>query len=294
VALVFAATTYACDKTDAAAAGKSGCPKACADKVLAGLPAMTYKVGELETPCFKTATDKASDDAPLQYMVDGQTYDCRGKATATLVSLLETQAEQMMTVQYAVGGKSVYCPMEAAALAKANGGKVAYRLAGLDFESKEKASDAANTIREAVAKLAGTSESGATGTPGCKPGCGAKAATVAGGEKKGCAWSKAKTVAGSDKKGDGASKATAVAVVEKKGCGSSKAKTVAGGEKKGCVCPKGKTVAGGDKKGCCPKAKTVAGGSDIPDCCAEVEKAFTAVQDKLRVIVETGAKALAS
>ncbi|GAG41018.1 unnamed protein product, partial [marine sediment metagenome] len=189
VALVLAASAHACDEvgqTTAAktakcgrsapsVAGQSDGHQDAVAKVMAGLPRMTYKVGDLETPCFKTAVAKAGDESKVKYVVDGKTYDCKGGATGELASLLEKEADRMMTVQYAVGDKCVPCPKAAASLAKEAGDNVTYRLAGLDFEAKARADDAAEAVREAVAKLAGSGETAIAAKPGCKPGCSAKA-----------------------------------------------------------------------------------------------------------------------
>ena len=309
VALVFAAWTYAgapCSKTAQAAADKSLNEEA-VGKIMTALPKMTYKVGEFETGCFKTATAKAGEESKVEYVVDGKSYGCRAEATTALTSLLEQEAEEMMTVQYAVGDTCVHCPMAAKSLAEANGGKIAYRLAGMDFDSKDNADAAAEAVREAVAKLASGSETAAADKPGCKPGCGAKAATVAG--KSGCGPDCTKPCCAgkvvtakmtADKPGckpGCGSKAATVAGKPgcKPGCGA-KATTVADkpGCKPGCDKPcgaKAATVAG--KPGCsksCGSAKTAAGA----DCWAEAEQRLTSVKDKIRVIVETGAQVQAS
>ena len=249
VALVFAAWTYAgapCSKTAQVAADKSLNQEA-VGKIMAALPKMTYKVGEFETCCLKTATAKAGEESTVEYVVDGKSYGCRAEATAVLASLLEQEAETMMAVQYAVGDKSVHCPMAAKSLAKANGGKIAYRLAGMDFDSKDQADAAAEAVREAVAKLAGGSETASADKPGCKPGCGAKAETVAG--KSGCGPDCTKPCCAGKI-------ATAKMAADKPGCKpgcGSKAATAAG--KPGCDKP------------CGAKAATVAAKSGCgPDC----------------------------
>ncbi len=204
--------------------------------VLEQLPKLTYRAGELETPCFKTALAKAGDQDKLQYVVAGKTYQCRGEATAALASLLEQEAEKLMTVRPVVGDEYVHCPTMAKARAAELGTKVAYRLAGLSFETEQEAESTAGIVREAIAKMA----AGKSGKD--KPGCCPKAG------KSGCGKGKAQTVA---------------------------AKATEGGS--GC------------SKSC---AKTVAGLDG--DCCAEAEKRLGNVQAKLRLIVETAAKALSS
>jgi hypothetical protein len=281
VALMLGASTYAWEKDNQTAAGdKPKCGKttglavgrdsgSVVSKVLAGLPKMTYKAGELETPCFKTATEHAGSESKVQYVVDGKPYGCKGQATDMLASLLEGEAEKMMTVQYTVGEQSLHCPMGAASLAQETGQKMTYRLAGFDFESKQEADAVAQAVREAVAKMAGDTDSAVAtaAKPGCKPGCGSKASTVAAkpGCKPGCG-SKANTVAD---KAEG-SKTKAVALSAKPGCKpgcGSKAKTAADkpGCKPGCG-SKATTVAAKSKAGCppgctkpcCPKTKTTA------------------------------------
>ena len=285
VALVLATCAYAFDevgqtsasktakggKTTALAAGHSGCSQGDVAKVMAGLPQMTYVAGDLETPCFRTAVAKAGDESEVKYVVDGKTYDCKERGTLELASLLEEEADKMMAVQYVVGDKCVHCPMAAKSLAKANGGKIAYRLAGMDFDSKDKAEAAAEAVREAVAKLAGGSETVAVDKPGCKPGCGAKAATVAG--KGGCGPDCTKPCC--------AGKAATVKMAVAKP-----------GSNPACCGSKDKVTA--DKTGCCKTKGETAGCTAVADCRAQAQKRLGAVMAKLQLIVETGAKVRSS
>jgi hypothetical protein len=351
--MALAGSALACDpaKCSKAVAGKdSKCSKAfnsagdrhagCAKggglvaKVMAKLPKMTYRAGELETPCFKTAVEKAGDESKVQCLVGGKSYDCRGDATAALVSLLEQETEQLMTVRMAVGDEYVSCPITAKSMAAQKGTKLSYRLAGLNYETREKAESAAEAVRAAIAKFA--AEDAAVDAAAAKPCC-PEAKTASGkpccpegksstaSSKAGCSKAKAQTVAGAADKA-GCSKSKASTASGKAGCSKAKAQTVAGTAdttaKAGCG---KKTLAAGTgaKAGCSKKkeatavarrcgTKTDAAAAELAasksacgqkkgstvaagdDCCAAAEKRLAAVRAKLEIIVETAAKGLAS
>lgn len=295
-----AAKTAKYGKTAPSAAGHSGCSRGDVAEVMAGLPQMTYKVGDLETPCFKTAVAEAGDESKVKYVVDGKTYDCKERGTFELASLLEEEADNMMTVQYVVGDKSVYCPMAAKSLAEASGGEIAYRLAGMDFDSKDQAEAAAVAVREAVAKLASGSETVAAD----KPGCGAKAATVAGEGRCGpdctkpCCADKTAAAKSGCKPGCGAKAKT---VAGKGGCGPDCTKPCCAGKaatvetaaaKPACCGSKDKGTA--EKAACCTAKGETASGTAEAGCGAQAQKRLGAVMAKLRLIVETGAKVRSS
>ncbi len=276
--------------------GKSGCSKACdaaTAGVLASMPQMTYKAGDLETPCFKTATKKAGCESKVNYVVAGKSYDCKREASASLAGMLEKHLEQMMTVSYTVNGDRVGCPDAAKQMATAKNTKVMYRLAGVDFASQARADAASKAVHEAVANLAkdqGVKTCPVTGKElASGSDCCSKAKAVAGKDKSDCA----KSCAGKNK-ADCA-----------KAC-ASKAKTASGDAKGEGCCSKAKTVAGKDKAGCSKscgsKATTVAGNAkagcsekcdkECPN--VDAEKRLAQVQDMLRVVVETAAKSQAS
>lgn len=242
-----------CDQS--AHAKKSGCSKTSADKcdkgALAALPKMHYKVGDFETCCYETAKKKAGEKETVHYLVGGESFDCRTEASAKLASMLEKDLEKMMEVQYSVAGECVGCPMAAKQLASEKHAQVKYRLAGVDFDSKDEAEKAGESVHAAVVAYA--KEHGIDGCP------------IKGGEKSGCAGAKMasdSSKSGCDKPCDKpcGSKATKVAGKDKKGCDKpcdkpcdSKATKVAGKDKAGCCAKGAKTVAGKDKAGCCAK-----------------------------------------
>jgi hypothetical protein len=268
---------------------KTECPQTA--KVLASLPKMTYRAGDLETCCFKTAAEKAGGADKVHYVVDGKAYECKKLASAELASLLEKHFDEMLTVQYSVGGEYVGCPMAAQHMADEQKAEVRYRLAGVDFDSKEQAERAAKAAQDAVARLAGEKQ-------GCSKTCD-KGQTVAGKATKGCC-AKGQMVAGDATKGCCA-KGKMVAEEATKGC-CAKGQMVAGEANKGC-CAKGKMIAGDAKTGCsktCPKGQTVAAGATV--CCAKSgqpcqaadgEDRLARVEEMIRVAVEaaTGTRA---
>ncbi|MFH0982420.1 MAG: hypothetical protein V2A79_12895 [Planctomycetota bacterium] len=274
-AFVLAGPVFACDKHGQVAEGKTGgCAKhaetaaakagchgaTAAEQILHKLPQMTYRVGDFETGCPKAATEKAGADGTMQYLVDGKAYDCRGEALAKLATLLETDVENMMTISYAVGDESFNCPMEAKSKADENGGKVTYRLAGFDFNTREEADTVAKSVSDAVAKLAG-SEIQAEPKPGCPKSCGKNKAQgqTAAADKPGC-----------DKPCDKA---------------KAEAQTASG-------------KSGGDKPCDHAKAEAQTASTDVTcaksksdACCKEAEARVAAVMAKIEAIVQTAAAA---
>ena len=255
-ALLIAAPVFACDKDKSSASATPPCHKSAeagaatvADQSTAKLPHLTYRVGDFETPCPKAAAAKAADGGQIVYVVGGETFDTKAKAMNRLAGLLEAEAAKMMTVSYGVGEETFNCPVEAKSRAEVNGGKVTYRLAGFDFNTREEADTVAATVNNAVAKLASSE-----GPPEPKPGCAGKAEGAAG--HPGCAGkAKAQTASSNDGTADqpvagpekpscgGAAKAEQASASDKPGCGG-KAQTASGSEKPGCDKPcTGKTDA---------------------------------------------------
>ncbi len=304
VALVVAGSVLAGPpgKCGAQAAGKGCCPKSAqtvAGGVLGTLPQMIYKVGELETPCFETATEKAGADGKIECVVDGKTYECKREACAALASLLEKQLDGMMAVQYSVDGECVGCPNAAKSLADSKGTTVKYRLAGVEFDTQEKADAAAKAVHEAVARLAESKgittcpktgkQLASDGQTGCSKSC-SKATTVAGTEPSGCSKGSAGAATAADVEPSGhshGSAGTTTAAGTKSGCGSQTAGLAAGGES-GCSksCSKSATTVAGGKAGCCDKP----GGCPNEDAEARVAQ----LQEMFRVMVETATSAQTS
>jgi len=131
-------------------AESSGC-KGKAKAALASLPSITYQVGDFTTCCQKTAAAKAEElHATLSYVVENKVYSNYDEAVVTLTKLLQEKADEMRSVQYVAGKDCVRCPKQAAALAKEAGTEVKYRLAGFDFDCKDKAEKVAKEVEAAV------------------------------------------------------------------------------------------------------------------------------------------------
>ncbi len=204
VLLSVSASLWACDKeakVASADAAASGCCKAKLQgevaRVMNTLPAMTYKVGDLETPCAKTAQSKACASHPVQYLVSGKAYTTESEATVALAELLEKQIGEMTQVRFAVGEQVYHCPMTAQA-ACTKDQKMTYRVAGFNFASMEQAQAAVQRATAAISDGAVLAAAQGADKPGCaKSGCG-KAATASGEKKGGCSKSQA-VVAGMQK-----------------------------------------------------------------------------------------------
>lgn len=137
------------------ASAGSGCPKAAKMKaVLASLPTMTYKVGDKSTSCDKSAGAMAKENgSKVQYVVGENTYAEEGEATVQLAKLLDDQVAKMQTIQFSAGGKCYACPVTAKSMVGDKGGKIAYRVGGVDFETKALANKALENIKVALAKV---------------------------------------------------------------------------------------------------------------------------------------------
>lgn len=312
-----AAKKSGCSKSQATAQAGGANTQATAEAVLAALPSMSYVGGKTTTKCFDTAAASAGCASKVKYMVSDSMYDTKGEATEALVTLLEREADTMMTVRYVVGGECVGCPTAAKTLAASNGGKMQYRLAGFDFDTQEQADVVSDAVRKALAATAGCSQtcsktaagkSGccatgsaatASGKSGCgskgnaatasgKSGCGSKSAATASG-KSGCGSKSAATAAGKS----GCCSKSAATASGKSGCGSKSAATASG--KSGCGSKSKAATASGKSSGCsksCGQAKGVATTAAKDENHPSVR--LTAVQERLRLIVETAEKASTS
>ena len=137
------------------AGGECTCPiKKQIDAVLASLPSMQYKVGDEVTGCSKSAGKMAkANGGKMQYVVSEQVFTDEGEAVVKLASLLESEIASLTTIQYAVGGECVQCPLRAKDLAKKSDSKIAYRVAGIDFDSREKAQKAVEAAKAALTSV---------------------------------------------------------------------------------------------------------------------------------------------
>ncbi len=140
------------------ASSKKGCGSKCGSKgaktVLASLPAMTYRVGDYETQCHKSASAKAEDTkAPIAFLVEGKSFDDEAAATNALASAMEARVDEMSHIQFVAGKDSFKCPVTADGAAKKANTKVKYRLAGVDFNEREKATAVAEKVEKALADM---------------------------------------------------------------------------------------------------------------------------------------------
>lgn len=208
MAFVFAlamagSVAMACDKD----AAKTACSGKAVAKAMA--TAVTYRVGDTETPCPKTAAALAErDHSKVTYVAAGEAFETETEAKTALAKKIEAAIDEMLQVRYAVGDECVSCPMAAGAMAKKAGKAVKYRAVGREFDSED---DAKAAVARAKAVLA--SHAAGNGAGCCEA---AKAAMLAKAEgaKSACSAHKTAQVAaaktGSSSCQSGA-KATAVA-----------------------------------------------------------------------------------
>jgi hypothetical protein len=229
----------------AMACDKDAAKTACGKRVATPETALTvvYRVGDIETPCVKTAAAIAERDGlKVTYVAAGDAFETETEAKAALVKKIETAIAEMLEVRYAVDGECVSCPMSAAALAAKTGKPLKYRAAGHEFDSVGEAQAAVMQAKTVLASYA----SGC-----CASGKSASLASASEGAKSGCCSS-------------------AKAAVASSSCSSDAKATVASA---GSSCSKGAkatTVAGSSS--CSSAAKTA-----VAATCADAEKADAAL-----------------
>ncbi len=137
------------------ALSEGGCPiNKKVQTVLASLPAMKYRVGELVTDCPKDAAAKSdATGKTIEFVVGDSAFKEKGEAAARLASLLDAELGNMQTVQYVAGGKCMKCPMSAKSVAAETKTEVAYRVGGVDFTKQEDAEKALAAIAKVVADV---------------------------------------------------------------------------------------------------------------------------------------------
>lgn len=121
--------------------------------MLTSMPSMKYRVGDEVTGCSKSAEAMATKGGTLQYVVGDENFASKGEAMVKLTALIEAEVVKMQTVQFVAGGKCHACPMTAKNIAKANKAKIAYRVGGVDFESKDTASAVLVSIKKATSDM---------------------------------------------------------------------------------------------------------------------------------------------
>lgn len=129
-------------------------------RVMKQLPQMTYKVGDMETPCGYTAASQAkASGASVAYLVEGSSYDCKVSAMNKLAELMKAELASAATVAPSVAGSCYHCPMAAAAMAKQNNTEVKYMVAGIEFDSPEKARTVADQLAAKMKEFGATTAS---------------------------------------------------------------------------------------------------------------------------------------
>jgi hypothetical protein len=183
-----------CDKSKAACAeAKATCEKT-------GMPLMQYKVGDKTTNCSHQAADWAKDSTtPTQYILGDQTFTDRNAALQAYEARLNDYLGTLTTVQYAVGEKSLTCPMAAGELAKSTHEPVQFRVASFNFTDQNEADTAVTAAKKAADEV--TMKKIVDGKEmTCAKGaatCGHSSAMMADGSKQSC--KAGATVAASDK-----------------------------------------------------------------------------------------------
>ena len=176
------------------ASGKGECPIGKkVNAVLASLPTITYRVGDTVTGCSMSADAIAEKSGKkVEFLVGDEAFAGKGEAMVKLTALIEAKVDKMQSMQFVAGGKCHGCSVTAKSVAKAANGKVAYRVGGVDFDSKDQAQLVLASIKEALSELTmsyevdgKTYKCGQTAGAKCKK-SGAKLTYVIGDEKTGC------------------------------------------------------------------------------------------------------------
>ncbi len=123
------------------------------DAILTSLPSMKYKIGDDVTCCSKSAKAMSDESKkPVRFVVGDATFEDQGEAAVVLTKMLDEQLGEMQSVQFSVNGKCSNCPTTAKKMAKKAKAKVAYRVAGFDFDDKEQADKVAKLVADAIDK----------------------------------------------------------------------------------------------------------------------------------------------
>jgi len=121
------------------------------EAVMAKLPKLMYKVGDKEMCCSQAASKLAEDTGTkMMYLVGDKSFDNEGDAKVALTAALEEEIANLKSMQFAVGSDCVRCPITAKSMAKKAGSEVMYRVAGIDFDCKDKAEKALTLVADAA------------------------------------------------------------------------------------------------------------------------------------------------
>jgi len=119
--------------------------------ILAALPSIKYQVGSEVTGCSYSAAAMAKTAGkPIQYVIGDTVLTDEGEAKVKLTALLEQKLSKLSSMQYAVGGDCVGCPVTAKSMAKKANKTIAYRVGGFDFADKAKAETVAKLVASAA------------------------------------------------------------------------------------------------------------------------------------------------
>jgi hypothetical protein len=149
----------ACSESKSACCQDKGKSAACCNSgslaSLKDMPQLLMKVGEETTACCDKAKELAKGDASkIQFVVGGKTYGSKAEAQKAYAAALDEYLNKITTVQFAVGDKTVTCPMSADQLAKESHVKVQYAVAAHKFDDQAVAAKAAKQARDAADKVA--------------------------------------------------------------------------------------------------------------------------------------------
>lgn len=126
------------------------------EAALASMPSMKYRVGESDMCCPNAAKAMAASGEkpqPIKYVVGQEVFDNEPAAKVKLVAALESHLQDLQSMQFAVNGECLRCPMSAKELAAKTQSKMNYRVAGFDFAEQEKAEKAVALATEAAQKV---------------------------------------------------------------------------------------------------------------------------------------------
>lgn len=141
-----------CSQAAKSAAG--GCPKdALRQSVLAGQPSMSLRVDGQTITCPVEAeqTSKASGK-PVEYVVASAAFPDKSAASAKLTTLVDEYATGLLSMRFAVGEECFQCPVTADEAAKKAQSAIKFRVAGVDFDTKEAALAALEAAKKAAAE----------------------------------------------------------------------------------------------------------------------------------------------
>lgn len=256
----------------AMACDKEAAKTACSAKAAPALAtAVSYRVGDIETPCAKTAAAVAERDGlKVGYVAAGETYDSEAAAKSALAQKIDAAIEEMLQVRYVVDGDAMNCPMSAGALAEKTGKPLKYRAVGHEYESIGEA-------QEALARAQSVLASYKSGCCASSKGAALASATEV---KSGCSASAKETIASA---GSSCSKGGA-AVAAKSSCSSAAKETVASAGssccKSGAKTVTAKSSCSGEAKEIVAKAGSTCTKSvseTVANACPETEKADAAL-----------------